>query len=220
MLHQTRSMAWFVVMTAACALAVAAVVGPLSAQTPKAIGEITGTVIDAVSQKPLSGATVNLRLLGQRVPGGGNTNDDVPPVFRNLNSYTSADGAFRFRPVAVGRYILAVRKPGSPMSFFGQQDPNEDLQFFDIRQDEVVAGVVLRVWPGAAISGTVRTRAGVPVSGRWLRLLDVRNDHGTRRQSRSASLRSDWCPSSRGQQSPLAVCSAVPQLNTGPQTGR
>ena len=54
MLHQTRSMASFVVMTAACALAVAAVVGPLGAQMPKAIGEITGTVIDARSQKPLA----------------------------------------------------------------------------------------------------------------------------------------------------------------------
>ena len=182
MLHQTRSKAWFVVMTAACALAVAAVVGPLSAQTPKAIGEITGAVIDARSQKPLSGATVSLTLVGQRVPGTGNTtNDDVPAAFRHLNSYTAADGTFRFRPVAVGRYILAVRKPGSPTSYFGQQDSTQDLQFFDIRQDEVVAGVVLRVWPGAAISGTVRTRAGVPVSSRWLRLLEVRNDHGTRR---------------------------------------
>ena len=175
-------MAWFVVMTAACALAVAAVVGPLSAQTPKPIGEITGTVIDARSQKPLPGARVSLTLVGQRVPGAGiTTNGDVPPVFRNLNSYTSADGVFRFLPVAVGRYILAVRTPGSPTSYFGQQDSTQDLQFFEIRQDEVVAGVVLRVWPGAAISGTVRTRAGVPVSSRWLRLLEVRNDHGTRR---------------------------------------
>ena len=84
MLHRTHSKPWLALMTAACGLTVSVSARPFLAQIPAPVGLITGTVIDARSQKPVIDATVTLSLVGQeRVPGAGITTlDDVPPAYR------------------------------------------------------------------------------------------------------------------------------------------
>ncbi len=154
------------------------------AQVPKGTGEISGVVLDAVTKRPVFDATVTLSLAGKFIPGSGLTGrevlDTVPPAFRTQRFYTQANGLFRFVPPTAGHYSLAVRKPGYATGYFGQQKPRDDMQFFDFGQDQVMKGVTLLVWPGASISGAVRSAAGVPLQGKWVQLFEVRNFNGVR----------------------------------------
>lgn len=168
----------------AIALAGVASSRPSLAQSmcPPTQGQVSGFVRDAGSGKLVADAKVTLSLAGTFIPGSGVTSrellNDIPPICRTLNTYTPATGAFTFQKVLPGHYSLAVRKPGYAVGYFGQQHAREDLWFFDIGQDERIAGVDLRLWPGATIAGTVRSRSGTPLAGYWLVVSELGRENG------------------------------------------
>lgn len=146
-------------------------------QQSTASGEISGTVLDGVTHKPVPDARVMLMPIRSayaptRQPDSASVSGR-PPV-----ATVGSSGKFVFKLVVPGKYVLAARAAGYSGGHFGQQNPNDTYQYFDVRSGESVTGVELLLWPGGSIGGRVTSEAGKPAVDLWAQLLEIRSENG------------------------------------------
>ena len=151
-----------------------AVLGPvLGAQGPGTSGRgaapskglIVGRVVDAASNAPIAGVIVSL------------AGAPLPSTIRVL---TDAKGQFLFRNAPAGSFTLRATMGGNSQNSFtwtgigpqlglylaggyGQRRPGGLLQSIDLADGEQMADVVIKLWQGGSIDGTVRDEAGEPL---------------------------------------------------------
>ena len=109
---------------------------------------IVGQVIDAGSDRPVSGALVSIA--GPREPRDAR----IPPVL------TGTDGRFVFRDLARGNHTLRALKPGFVEGAYGRTRPGGPALPVTLADGERRGDIVLRVWRQAAVSGTVVDEIG------------------------------------------------------------
>lgn len=112
-------------------------------------GSITGRVIDATTNQPVAGARVSAR------------------TRRGLQAQpaqTGADGTFALSGVPSGDLTLSATKAGYGAGTFGMRFANGSSQAFDLAADERAAGVVLKIWKSASLSGFVTDESGRPAA--------------------------------------------------------
>jgi hypothetical protein len=143
----------------------AAFVVSLGAQT--ANGLLVGRVVDAATEAPIPNAIVALA---------------GAPLTSSIRVLTDSQGRFLFRNVPKGSFTLRATIGGTnnnPSGFFyqglgaqvgpylnggfGQRRPNGLLQSIDVNDGARIGDLVIRLWKGASIDGTVVDEAGEPL---------------------------------------------------------
>lgn len=135
---------------------------------------ILGRVVDADSGAAVSGVVLGL-------------SSDAPSSGRPRQVLTDAQGRFVFPNVSKGSYTIVAGMGGngfSPSGFivsgsghqigaylnggYGQRRPNGPLDTIELGETERVTDLVVRLWKGAAIDGTVFDEAGEPLVGLYV----------------------------------------------------
>lgn len=149
-------------------MAVASWGSPALAQAPSQTtppdSVVIGKVIDAVTGTPLAGAIVQLSPVAMpdlRASG--------PPVPRAV--MTTDEGEFAFAPIEASSYNLSAMMPGYLTGAYGRLRANGQGQPITLAQREVVDGVVIRMWRGVSVSGTVLDEFGEPVVGQLVNVM-------------------------------------------------
>lgn len=137
---------------------------PPRGATPAATGIILGRVLDATANTAI--ANVIVALSGAPLP-------------RAVSVLTDAQGRFLFRGVPKGAFTLRATIGGNGYSQsgfmvsgpgpqigpyltggFGQRRPGGLLQMIDVDDGARIGDVVIKLWKGASIDGTVIDEAG------------------------------------------------------------
>lgn len=122
-------------------------------QTPS--GAISGTVVDGVSGRPISGAFVQLQASG---PGAVLT---APP-----RKVTDTSGRFIFSSLPAGdAYIVLVTKPGYLDAAHGRTPGESNAARITLGEGDWRSDISVDMWRTASISGTVTDERGEPVVG-------------------------------------------------------
>jgi protocatechuate 3,4-dioxygenase beta subunit len=145
-------------------------------QQPRPTGFMLGRVVDAVTNRPIGGATVTLSQL-QATPGDSSPIPS-PPSSTSSNVLSDADGRFLFRGLGAGTYGLGAGAPTYLDGGFGQRRPGGRLQPFVLAASQRVGDLTIRLWKEAAISGHVLDETGAPIADVWVSVL--RRDISTR----------------------------------------
>ena len=130
-------------------------------------GIIVGRVVDATSGAPIPSVIVGLT---------------GPALPRSVSVLTDGRGRFLFRSVPKGTFMLRATMGGngySPSGFiisgsgsqigpylsggFGQRRPGGLLQSIDFEESARISDLVIKLWKGASIDGTVVDEAGEPL---------------------------------------------------------
>ncbi|MGA8765283.1 MAG: carboxypeptidase-like regulatory domain-containing protein [Candidatus Sulfotelmatobacter sp.] len=149
--------------------------GPLnppapSQQTP---GAIAGTVVDAVTGQPLNGAQVFLRGMGGR--------SGEPASTRS-----NAEGQFVLVGVSPGRYMIsATHNDYVSQRGFGN---GSRRRLLTITASQRIDGFIIRLAPGATISGRVTNSLGRPVAKVSVRAMRRSYSNGMRELSNVANV--------------------------------
>lgn len=122
--------------------------------SPPAAGcaELSGQVLSGQSEEPIAGAKVELTL-------------QSTPYTPTYSVFTDPAGAFSFRDVQASSYQLAAKRAGY-VSGVGLDGPEgKRIHLISVRAGEEVHGLILRIWPTAALSGRVVDEEGFPLQG-------------------------------------------------------
>ena len=131
----------------------AAFVRAQNAAMPEEKATITGTVLDAVSQRPLKGADVRLRSLP--------TDSGTASVSRSGSTSTDADGRFVFNGVTPGRYVVLASRDG----YVSNRGDNFRLRgVLSVAPGQHVNAIVVRLLPESV--GRLLSLTSAPLSGR------------------------------------------------------
>jgi protocatechuate 3,4-dioxygenase beta subunit len=131
---------------------------------PAPTGLILGTVVDAATGRPVSGAIVTLQ-------GAGNA----------PRAMTNASGQFVFRRLPKGRFGLTAAKQGYVEGAYGRRRPGGSASTVALDDGQRVGDVVISMFKHAIISGTVSDEAGEPMIGVTVRLFAQRYTAGHQR---------------------------------------
>lgn len=142
------------------------------AASTRAMGVIVGRVIDAVTERPISGATVTLSGAGaastnpMAVVLSGGTRPPTPSI-------TNGDGYFLFRDLPASSYTVGATAVGYVVSAYGSRRPDVGgpRRTIVLHDDERVVDVVVKMWHVAAIGGRVVDETGEPVVAATVRVL-------------------------------------------------
>ncbi len=115
---------------------------------PTGTGVVAGRVVDAVTGAGVPAAEVTLRVF---LPGGPST---------SARQIASTEGRFEFAGVGAGSVLLQATAVGYVAGASGKTLPWDHGRGFELRAGERRADLVVTVWPGATITGTVRDEAG------------------------------------------------------------
>jgi len=148
----------------------AAFVRAQNAAMPEEKATITGTVLDAVSQRPLKGADVRLRSLP--------TDPGTASVSRSGPTSTDADGRFVFNGVTPGRYVVMVSRDG----YVSNRADNFRLrgELLSVAPGQHVNDIVVRLLPDGAIAGHLINEAGKPLRDVSVLAMKSSYPHGRR----------------------------------------
>ena len=142
----------------------------------KGTGILIGQVIDASTKRGLAGATVSITSTAPAsvqtmlptgeiiISGGASQPSGANDAPRQV--LTDSGGRFMFRNLAAGRY--AIRASASPYlaGAYGASRAGAAAQTVELtRDDEKRDGLVIQMWKGASISGTIVDEAGEPAIG-------------------------------------------------------
>ncbi len=129
----------------------------LGQQTPPTgSGLIVGTVVDAATKRPVSGAVVVITGPGMS-----------PPAVS-----VGQDGRFVFTDLPPGAFHLVAAKPGYLDSGPGQQSPTGVRRAVDLGDGGRLGDVVIRLWRHAVVHGSIVDDRGEPVVGCQVALLE------------------------------------------------
>jgi hypothetical protein len=152
-------------IVAAAALAAGATPGASQDPRSRRTGVVSGDVRDAVTGRPVAGATVTLRPL----PTGAETREEsqwrTPP-----RMVTDSRGRFLFQDLAGGDYFMDASSSGYEPTRYGWTAPGGSSALRDIARLAVAEGQWLRdisvpLWPRSSIEGHVFDERGEPVVG-------------------------------------------------------
>jgi protocatechuate 3,4-dioxygenase beta subunit len=131
-----------------------------NAAVPQEKCTIAGTVIDAVSEQPLTKAEVRLR----RAPGPLETASQPASqsVLQSLSASTDASGRFVFDGLSAGRYVLLASHDGYVT---GRENSRLRGQMLSLTSGQHISDVVLRLLPGGVIAGHITNEAGKALRG-------------------------------------------------------
>jgi protocatechuate 3,4-dioxygenase beta subunit len=168
---------------AAAGGSIAGVAQTPSAPTPPPTGLIVGRVVDAAGGSPVSGAVVMIvggtpaavttLPTGEIITNPAQPGAGMPPGSSAPRQVlTDSDGRFLFRELGKGRHTIRVTAAGYVAGAYGQNRPAGTAQPVELaHDDEKIGGLVVRMWKGAAMSGTVTDEAGEPVVGQMIRVM-------------------------------------------------
>jgi protocatechuate 3,4-dioxygenase beta subunit len=164
-----RRLAAVVVLTGAMLVSALGAQAPGTSKPgpPASKGLIVGRVLDAASDAPIAGVIVAL---------------SGAPLTSSIRVLTDAKGQFLFRNVPAGSFALRATIGGNVQSAsfswaggfgpqvgpylaggYGQRRPGGLFQSIDLAEGEQIADVVIKLWQGGSIDGTVRDEAGEPL---------------------------------------------------------
>jgi hypothetical protein len=197
-----QARAWVQVVIAPPAPPAQAQSGQTPADTPKPTGIILGQVVDAAGGKPVAGATVAISGGGQPTvlsngavvlanpPAAAGAAAAAPTAPRQV--MTSTSGMFMFRELSKGRYTIRVTSPGYLAGAYGQNKPGGGAQSIELLQDDERRGdLIVRLWKGASLSGTLVDESGEPVVGYQVRTIRKVMTAGKVRLNMSSSATTD-----------------------------
>jgi protocatechuate 3,4-dioxygenase beta subunit len=99
---------------------------------------------------------------------------------RPQTASTDAEGKFFFKDVKPGRYMLAASRTGYARQMFGQRAPNAPGGAITVAAGQRLTDVVIRLTPGAVITGRVLDEDGEPLSGVRVQALRFMYPNGRR----------------------------------------
>lgn len=133
------------------ALALAQQPGRDAVTTAAGSAAIVGSVVnDESTPRPVRRALVTLTLSG-RGGGGGTT------------VVTDDAGSFSFNRLPAGRYTLSASRPGFPNASYGASRPGRPGTAIQLADRQQLANIVIRMWRGAVITGTIFDPNGEPL---------------------------------------------------------
>ena len=162
---------------------------------PPPKGFILGQVVDAVSGRPVSGATVTLQ--GADAAIAGPVAIDEATFLAGLNApgpgqvITDSEGRFLFRSLGKGSYGLNARAGGYAPGSYGQRRPAGPSRRVALEEDQRLSDVTVRLWKYASISGRLLDEAGEPAIGASVNLSRVTFSGGRRRYQSASSVSTD-----------------------------
>ena len=134
-------------------------------------GSIHGTVIDAKTSQPLSGATVSLQ----------NFQPSGRPAALDSATTTAADGSFLFRNLTPGNYRLSAAHNGYVSSARrphpGAQSPGSAVS---LTAGQTVDDVVVRLMPTGVITGHITNDRDEPMPGVLVQTMKATYNSGHR----------------------------------------
>jgi hypothetical protein len=142
---------WTLVRSAGQEPAVAA------AQTPTTF--VLGHVIDAVTGRPIPGATVTIAGSGTSPVQG----LDAAMGLTTRSVLTDGEGRFLYRNLSRNSYRFTASAPGYVNGAYGQQSPGGSPQTLAVDGDRPVGDATIRLWRAATIGGVVTDDSGGPV---------------------------------------------------------
>src|SRR4051812_15656991 len=117
---------------------------------------VSGRVVDATSGRPIPGVVVT--------PAGSavvvNAAAPLPP-----RALTNADGEFTLRGLQKGMLHFTAAKSGYADATYKQRRPGGSGRGIPVARGQRLAGVEIRMWRHAAITGTIVDEAGEPAVG-------------------------------------------------------
>lgn len=131
---------------------------PQSSVTAPGAGAITGTVVDSATGQPVTGAIVQIE--------GGPLREDY-----HIRQISDGQGRFAFLRLAnAGTYRVSVTKFGYLGGGYGREASHEDpLRNITLREGSWIGNLRVPIFKPGEISGVVRTEAGEPVVGVYVR---------------------------------------------------
>jgi hypothetical protein len=137
---------------------------PLPPAVPLEPGSVDGVVVEALSGRPLSAATVQLQLI-------------------NAGSYVTStrdDGTFLFRNVPPGNYVLQAARGGYIPESYGPAPINYSAPMQQLAPGQKLSGIRLALTKGAVISGRLIDDRGELVVGAVVQALKTTYSGGLR----------------------------------------
>jgi hypothetical protein len=89
------------------------------------------------------------------------------------SAVTDEGGRFRFDGIPRGQFLLRVEKPAYVTSQYGAKRPGRSGTAILV-EDSAITGLVVRLWRGGVLGGTLRDELGRPVVGVTVRALSLR----------------------------------------------
>ena len=142
-------------------------------QPPQAA--IAGSVVDALTGQPLSGAQVLVRALG-----GGRSGEPS-------STRTNSDGQFAVEHLSPGRYLVSATHDG----YVNQQGFGARRRMAMITGTERIDGFVVRLTPSASISGRILDNMGKPLPNASVRAMRRSNASWARGLSNITSVQTN-----------------------------
>ncbi len=137
--------------------------------------QISGTVVDVVSNEPLAGARVAISPVSQR------------------NAFTTVvtheDGRFVFPGLSAGKYALTAQRRGYVTQSFNQHD--QYASSIAVGPDLDSSNLIFTIAPEGAISGTVTDENGDALRDAQVMLFQSSNDDGTVHTRQTATANTD-----------------------------
>jgi hypothetical protein len=124
-------------------------------------GAITGRVLDAITGRPMPGV---------RVVAGGRGGD--------RHATSDALGRYRLEGLAPGQYTVRALHSRA-FGAYGLTTPRQSAAFVAVGPGDTLSDLVVPLWPGSEISGTVRG-LGRPLGGATVRLIPDFDEHAAR----------------------------------------
>jgi protocatechuate 3,4-dioxygenase beta subunit len=124
----------------------------LQAQQPQPKGSVSGRVIDSDTGKALKKAVVTLR------------RNDKPDT-RPQSAITDADGAFEIKDVEAGKYVASASRRGYARSGGQQRGVGTGPGVLTLNAGQKVDDVLLKLIPGAVLTGRAFDEDGEPLTG-------------------------------------------------------
>jgi hypothetical protein len=159
-------------------------VGAQQAGQVVAPGLVMGRVVDRDDDAPIGGALVETAPL-----------TDGAPAEARVTQLTDSDGRFVFRGLPAGAYEIRVSTGGtgfSPAGYIqsglgapigaylpggpGQRRPGGPVEPLSLAPGQTVPDLLVRLWKGAAIGGTVRDELGDPLVDAVVGAVQLAND--------------------------------------------
>jgi protocatechuate 3,4-dioxygenase beta subunit len=140
--------------------------GAQTAAPAQATASISGTVVDAASSQPLTGANVWARNFQ---PGQGGR--------RSSSASTDAEGHFTLDGLTPGRYLVSASREDY-VGWHSTHSPNAKL--LTLAPDQHLDDILLQLTPGAIIAGHVKNADGKPLPGASVEVLQYFYDGGQR----------------------------------------
>lgn len=128
---------------------------------------ILGSVVDADTGTPVSGATVTFAMRvapAARAGGAGTPPAGLPPGANQIRLLTTSEGKFVVRDVPPGNVQLTATAPGYISGGYGKTTPTGSTVPFVVTAGAKVADVTLRMWKTAALTGMVTDDRGEPMA--------------------------------------------------------